>query len=392
MKTIDLVYFDAGGGHRAAAQALQQAASLQGRDWRVRLVNLTRVLDPASVFRRFTGFEPEDYYNLRLRRGWTLGLGQELKVLQGMIRLGHAPMVRRWAEHWRAAPPDVVVSLIPNFNRSLFEGLALACPGVPYTTVMTDLADHPPHFWIEPGQAQTFVCGTPRAVRQAMAQGVPRARIVETSGMILRPAFYEGSLVSRAGQRRELGLDLDAPTGIVMFGGHGSTQMLRIAEVLQHVQLIFLCGHNAALVAELRSLERQARHAVVGYTQDVPQLMRAADFFIGKPGPGSLSEAVQTGLPVITFDNITVMPQERYNTTWVRDHGLGLTVRSPRTLKRACSALIADLPAFRSRVQTMRNQALYEVLAHIEALTEPAQTTASVVAVDSSRAVATSGT
>lgn len=373
MKTIDLVYFDAGGGHRAAALALQQTAYRQQREWRVRLVNLTRVLDPTSAFRRLAGFEPEDYYNMRLRRGWTIGLAQELKLLQGLIRLGHAPIVRQLARHWRASRPDVVVSLVPNFNRALFEGLAEGCPGVPFTTVMTDMADHPPNFWIEPAQAQTFVCGTARAVDQALAAGVPRERIVATSGMVLRPAFHEVPAdADRVAERVDLGLDVHAPAGIVMFGGHGSVQMLRIAKLLADVPLIFLCGHNAALVAELRALERPAPHAAVGYTQDVPRLMRAADFFIGKPGPGSLSEAVQLGLPVLTFDNASVMPQERYNVQWVREHGLGLAVPSVRGLRRACDTLLADLPAYRQRVAAVGNRAVYEVLDHVAALAERA--------------------
>lgn len=373
MKTIDLVYFDAGGGHRAAALALQQTAYRQQREWRVRLVNLTRVLDPTSAFRRMAGFEPEDYYNMRLRRGWTIGLAQELKLLQGLIRLGHAPMVRQLARHWRASRPDVVVSLIPNFNRALFDGLAEGCPGVPFTTVMTDMADHPPNFWIEPGQAQTFVCGTARAVEQALAAGVPRERIVASSGMVLRPGFHERPVgEDRVAERLDLGLDAQAPAGIVMFGGHGSVRMLRIAKALPEVPLIFLCGHNAALVAELRALKRRAPHAAVGYTQDVPRLMRAADFFIGKPGPGSLSEAVQLGLPVLTFDNASVMPQERYNVQWVREHGLGLAVPSVRALRRASATLLAELPAYRARVAALRNRAVYEVLDHVAALAERA--------------------
>ena len=44
-KTIDLVYFNAGGGHRAAALALQEVIALQRRPWTVRLVNLAEVLD-----------------------------------------------------------------------------------------------------------------------------------------------------------------------------------------------------------------------------------------------------------------------------------------------------------------------------------------------------------
>jgi hypothetical protein len=82
MKTIDLVYVNAGGGHRSAATALETAMREQNREWRVRLVNLFEVLDPQDVFRRTTGVKPEDYYNVRLARGWTLGLTQELRVLQ----------------------------------------------------------------------------------------------------------------------------------------------------------------------------------------------------------------------------------------------------------------------------------------------------------------------
>ena len=46
--------------------------------------------------------------------------------------------------------------------------------------------------------------------------------------------------------------------------------------------------------------------------------MQLADFFIGKPGPGSISEAVQQGLPVIVVDNAWTMPQERYNARQAR--------------------------------------------------------------------------
>ncbi|MFP5462643.1 MAG: galactosyldiacylglycerol synthase, partial [Gammaproteobacteria bacterium] len=74
MKTVDLVYFNAGGGHRASALALKQSIEAQGLPWQVRLVNLFEILDPRDLFRRFTGLRPEDLYNLRLARGWTAGM------------------------------------------------------------------------------------------------------------------------------------------------------------------------------------------------------------------------------------------------------------------------------------------------------------------------------
>jgi 1,2-diacylglycerol 3-beta-galactosyltransferase len=52
------------------------------------------------------------------------------------------------------------------------------------------MADHPPNFWIERGQAQHLICGTPKAVSQARAAAMPESHIHATSGMIIRPDFY----------------------------------------------------------------------------------------------------------------------------------------------------------------------------------------------------------
>ncbi len=363
MKTVDLIYFNAGGGHRASALALQAVLAAQEWPWRVRLVNLFEVLDPRQRFRAMTGKAPEDWYNQRLARGWTLGMAQELKLLQGLIRLSHPLLVRQLQQHWLRTEPDLVVSLVPNFNRALFASLASALPGVPYATLLTDLADFPPHFWIERGVPQHFICGTPRAVAQARAMGHDARRVHATSGMLVRPEFY---LPRHPGDRAEalsrLGLDPARPTGLVMFGGHGSRAMLGIAERLSATtQLIFICGHNAALAARLRSLPAGAPRHVVGFCANVPGLMQHADFFIGKPGPGSLSEAVQMGLPVIVTANAGTMPQERYNAQWVREQRLGIVQPSFRTIGRAVAELLADLDGFRQRVRRVNNRALFEV-------------------------------
>ncbi len=360
--TIDLVYFNAGGGHRTSALALQAVIEEQRRPWRVRLVNLTEVLDARDVFRRVTGMAPEHLYNVRLQRGWTLGLAQELKLLQTLIRLGHKPMLRVLQQHWQRTRPDLVVSLIPNFNRVLYESARTALPGVPYVTVMTDLADHPPHFWIEPGQNQHIVCGTPRAVQQALAMGYARERLHLVSGMILRPQFYRLPPLDRAAERQRLGLDPRQPVGVVMFGGHGSRVMVDIARQLDDLPLILMCGHNARLAESLRRIEAAAARVVLGFTPDVVGVMRLGDYFIGKPGPASLAEAVHLGLPVVTVRNAWTMPQERYNTQWVRDNGLGVVQGSFRTLRPAVKDVLARLPEFQRNLRAIRNRAVFEVV------------------------------
>ncbi len=361
-KTIDVWYFNAGGGHRAAAAALDEVIRRQRPDWRVRRFNIMEVLDPQGWYKRVTGTQPEDYYNIRLKTGFTLGLAQELKMFQAMLRACNPVMVRVLQQHYLRTEPDLVVSVIPNLNRPMCEALATTLPGVPYVTVMTDIADFPPDFWVVPGQPQHVVCGSDHAMQQARKLGCSESRLHRMSGMILRPEFHEPLHVDRAAERLALGLDPTRTTGLVLFGGHGSRVMTSIAQELDDVQLILMCGHNESLAKSLRSLKASAPRAIVEFTPAVRRYMQLADFFIGKPGPGSLSEAVQVGLPIVTVRNAWTMPQERYNTQWVHDNGIGIVGTSMRRIKAPVGELLRRLPEFRANVARMpANRAVFEM-------------------------------
>ena len=361
MQTIDLVYFNAGGGHRSAANALDTVIRDQGRPWQVRLVNLMEILDPKDVFRKTMGMEWEDLYNARLARGWSLGLAQELKFLQALIRVCHPGVTSRLRRYWRRTKPDMVVSLIPNFNRTMYQALAGARPAAPYVTLMTDFADLPPHFWIEPGQDQHFICGTRKAVSQARSMGYGPAQVHATSGMIVRPDFYRESTVDRRAALIELQLDPDRPTGLVLFGGHGSKAMQGIARRLADTQLILICGHNAALAERLGAMSAHAPRLVVGFTPKVRDYMQLSDFFIGKPGPGSISEAIQQSLPVIVVKNTWTMPQERYNADWVEENRAGIVLDSYKTIHRGVDEVVGRLADYRASVARIQNRAIFEI-------------------------------
>jgi UDP-N-acetylglucosamine:LPS N-acetylglucosamine transferase len=244
---------------------------------------------------------------------------------------------------------------------------------------MTDLADYPSNFWIEPEQVQHIICGTPRAVEQARAAGVPTQRLHAASGMIIRPEFYARPALDRDAERRALGLAPHAMTGLVMFGGQGASVMERIARQLEDTPLILVCGHNQRLAARLRKIRFAAPHVVVGYTQRIQHYMRLCDFMIGKPGPGSISEAMQLQLPVIVVRNSWTMPQERYNTQWIRDNRVGLVLRSYRDLPRAMVEMRCRLGELRSQAARVHNRAVFELpglLAQILAARTPSRRTA----------------
>ncbi len=360
VKQIQFLYFDAGGGHRAAATALKTVIEQQSRPWEITLVNLQELLRPLDIVHKISRIELQDMYNLMLARGWTFGFAQWLRLMHGVIRLNHSATLSLLERHWIETKPDLAVSLIPNFNRALFESLKRSLPRTPFVTILTDLADYPPHFWIEK-QAQFLICGTERAVEQARGLGHSEERIFGVSGMILRPNFYTPLGNDRAEQRRRLGLDPARPTGLVLFGGQGSAVMVEIARRLSGTQLILICGKNAKLASELRAMPAGAPRFVEGFTSDVPAYMHLADFFIGKPGPGSISEAIAMKLPVIVERNAWTMPQERYNTEWVRERGVGIVLRNFRGIDAAVHDLLASLEEYRARVERINNRAVFEI-------------------------------
>ena len=367
MPVIDFIFFDAGGGHRSAANALKSVVEQQNRPWTVRLVNLQEVLDSLDVFRKITGIRLEDVYNLMLAKGWTLGSTQGLKLMHGIIRLYHRPQVRVLIEQWKRTQPDMVVSLVPNFNRAMFQAIQQVNPATPYVTVITDMADWPPHFWMEKQPQQYIVCGTAQAVAQARATGFDQDHIFATSGMILRPKFYEPITVSRQEGRLKLGLDPELPTGIVLFGGQGSSVMVEIAERLGRsglkLQLIMICGRNDKLADRLRALKLDIPMHVEGFTSEIPSFMHLSDFLIGKPGPGSISEAIAMKLPVIVELNAFTLPQERYNTEWVQQHEVGVVLSNFRSIEEAVGKLIepATLRQYQANAAAIQNRAVYEI-------------------------------
>ncbi|HKM86337.1 MAG TPA: glycosyltransferase [Terriglobales bacterium] len=380
MRKLTIVFHHAGGGHRSAAEALKATLSGQEHPWDVSLLDIQELLDPLDLIRRATGLRIQDTYNLILRKGWTRITPQLLVILQGTIRLYHSAIVKALRTHWAQHPADLVLSVIPHFNREIADSLRPAStrtPGTrtPFVTLITDLADYPPHFWIE-RESEYIIAGTERAREQALTIGHAADHIFQTSGMILKPRFYEKTTVDRIAERKKLGLEPGCPTGIVLFGGHGSQVMVDITKKLNEagsgVQLILICGHNQKLAAQLKNLRTNKPIAVVGFAQNVEYYMALSDFFIGKPGPGSISEALQFHLPVIVECNSKTLPQERYNAEWVTENGYGIVVPSFKRIAPAVQRLLesATFNEFRMRANEYSNRALFEVATILEQCTK----------------------
>jgi 1,2-diacylglycerol 3-beta-galactosyltransferase len=127
--------------------------------------------------------------------------------------------------------------------------------------------------------------------------------------------------------------------------------------------LLAICGKNAKLREKLQNMPRTAPMFVEGFTKDVPRYMQLAEYFIGKPGPGSISEAVAMRLPVIVERNAWTLPQERYNAEWVREMGVGTVLPNFRGIARAVRELLdpAAYQRFRDATGCLENRAVFEI-------------------------------
>jgi processive 1,2-diacylglycerol beta-glucosyltransferase len=340
--------FDAGGGHRATANALLAAAETRVTPFRLTVVNLQTVLEGLDPLKRFLGVSLEATYNALIRTGRTRFLTVLLRVLHGATRLRHGTLVTRLARELACRRPAGVLSVVPNFNAELRDAVRSALPGVPFMVLLTDMADFPPHFWIEPGVDRVIVA-TPEAEEQARRAGLPENRIARTSGMVLHPRFYPpAGSGAREAVRSACGIPESASVVLVLFGGKGSTEMVPLAHALlggdDELHVVALCGDNPDLVARLTEVAKGCggRLHTVGFTDRIAEYLAAADVLVTKPGPGSLSEAFHQRVPVVVACDRHTIPQERFNARFVAERGLGLVVGGPKEIPAAAIRLARD--------------------------------------------------
>ncbi len=105
--------------------------------------------------------------------------------------------------------------------------------------------------------------------------------------------------------------------------------------------------------------------------------MELADFFIGKPGPGSISEAALKQLPITVRCDRSTLAHERYNCDWIVEQGIGVVIRRQEELRGAVDEILRPerLKLLRERLSRMSNRAVFEIPSMLEEIlaSAPAQ-------------------
>jgi 1,2-diacylglycerol 3-beta-galactosyltransferase len=371
-KRVLFLISDTGGGHRSGAQAIGAALDeLPG------VVRYQWEIDDIGTHCSFPLSQLGPAYSAALRfappvYGALYHATNGRRRFRGLVRVCEPLYREQLRDTFLSYKPDVIVSVHPLLNHAALRARMDAKLRTPLITVVTDLG-RVHEGWITP-EVDAIVVPAREVYQRALERGVPPERIFFL-GHPVHPKF-EAISESKAELRATLGLPADRTVALLMAGGEGGGKLLPTTLALARsnlaLHLVVVTGRNAALRTKLEELAPYlaAPMTVLGYVNNVPALMRAADLLVTKAGPGTLAEASVAEVPVVVYDFIP--GQERGNLDYVRTNGIGVVALSTSAVVRSVTRIVHSqerLASMRARQGNIAprgsSRRIAELIAHI---------------------------
>lgn len=336
-RRILFLFSDTGGGHRSATEAMIEALNLEypGR-FECRMVDFFRQYYPSPL-----KFAPELYPPIsRVPKAWGLSFrASDGKGRSKAVNTMAYPYVRKAIRRLlHENPADLIVSVHPLVNTTLMR--AMRRSPRPYVTVVTDLVSTHA-FWFD-RRADLVVVATEQAREKAEGYGIAEGNL-RVIGLPVSDAFNH-QLADREAWRIEHGWANDRPVILLVSGGDGMGPVKRVARAINEAglqaSLVVICGRNTELKADLERINWQIPVHLYGFTKDMAQFMAASDMIVTKAGPGSISEAFISKLPIVVYARLA--GQEDGNVTYVVDQQAGVWAPRPREVVEALRVWVED--------------------------------------------------
>ena len=343
---ILIISSDTGGGHRSAAAALVEGAR---RFW----------LGESAVVRVVKAVEESHHVTAKLVNlyNWMLRNKQHwMKYLYWFVNRVRPEtrdfmhqrcmgFIHELFERWC---PHIVVSVHPltqHILAKVLKELGLQNT-VPLVTVVTD-----PCYGFWKGWAcddvTLYLVAGEEARQQLIDYGIAPEKI-KISGMPVHPKFAFPTELAAQAARRALDLDAEKFTVFVNAGWIGGGNIPEIFRELVRgeldVQAIFLAGKNEELRKEAEELARTAKFPikVIGYSDQVEELMRAANVMVSKLGGLTTFEALACRLPIIADATTPPMPQEAGAAQLISKRGAGILLQKTSDIVPVIRRMMTD--------------------------------------------------
>jgi 1,2-diacylglycerol 3-beta-galactosyltransferase len=360
------IYSDTGGGHRSASEAIIEALETgYAGQCRIEMVDLLKEYAPYP-FNRLPNIYPE---LVRRPRGWKhsyrlVDSPRRVRAVNGALW----PYVRKAArELVRKHPADLLISVHPIANAPLIRALEqhhrAASRPPPFVVVVTDLVSTHA-FWFHRAASLTIVPTEP-AARKALDCGLSPQRL-KVVGLPVAARFHQ-DMESAATIRQRLGWPQDRPMVLILGGGDGlgpiENAVRAVASAGLQAGLAVVTGRNQDLRARLSARRWPIPTFIYGFIDQMPAFMRAADVLFSKAGPGTISEALSAGLPMVLY---SFLPgQEEGNVGYLTDSGAGIWAPDHAAMVAALRRLLEQEGAYEKAVAACRSLARPQAAAEV---------------------------
>jgi processive 1,2-diacylglycerol beta-glucosyltransferase len=345
-KRIAILTLSVGSGHVRAAEVVQRALLDGGDNVEV------RTLDAIELARWWFRWVYVDSYWWMLRHA----PGLWRRLFERRQRKAHRATAPRWVfrrgcsevlRQLKAFAPHLVIATEIGAAEIAALGKREGYYSSPILAVQTDFQTEPP--WVQ-REIDVYGVGSEEAKAQLIGWGVSPNRVV-LCGIPIDPAF--GLAFDQAEVLRALGLDPRRPVVLVMGGGMGPAPLDEIIQSLERcglpLQVLAVGGRDQAVKARLEG--QRGRLAldlhIFGWSDNIPELMTAADLLITKPGGVTTAEALAVGLPMLLTHPIPG-PEERH-VRYLEQNGAAVRACSLEEIPQlayqllSCSAKLAEM-------------------------------------------------
>jgi 1,2-diacylglycerol 3-beta-galactosyltransferase len=225
-------------------------------------------------------------------------------------------------------PSDLIVSVHPLANAPFVRALGKVHP--PFITVVTDLVSAHA-FWFH-RKVDLCVVPTEAARERALHCGLHPSQ-VRLVGLPVADRFCQPR-GDKSSLREKLGWPQDGPMILLVGGGDGMGPLERTAVAIDQAGLpaglAVIAGRNQRLKQKLETHSWSTPVYTYGFVHDMPDLMAAADILVTKAGPGTITEAMNAGLPIILYSKLP--GQEDGNVAHVVSNGAGVWAPTPERI------------------------------------------------------------
>ncbi len=321
---ILFLFSDTGGGHRSATEAIIEALKLEYND-RV----ITQMVDIfLDVAPRPLNYMPKWYpYMVKVPEVWGFSyrISNGTRRARVIVESAYPYVRRRLHRVINHNPADMIVSLHPLANDPFLHALGKRRP--PFYTVVTDLVTMHA-LWFHK-DVDLCLVPTEAAQLRALEAGLCPDQ-VKVVGLPVADRFCQ-PVGDPAALRAKLGWPQDRPVVLLVGGGEGMGPLekiaLAISEARLPITLVVIAGRNQELKQRLDAHQWPIQALIYGFVHEMPDFMRAANILVTKAGPGTISEALNAGLPMILYSRLP--GQEDGNVDYVISEGVG--VWAPKT-------------------------------------------------------------